>query len=427
MDENQSLEISKNENKVVALAHRNFDDFDDNNIGALLEKFPPRALGQAFYSLAKAYYDKADLDKAEAAFKEAIKGIELPTDIFAKFKILGFLVRIASEKHDIHSADVYIKQSEQLMNYAQDELGTLTSEYFYNLGALNNYKSDFELAHENFMLAMKKSKEENEPNVLAKSLYSLATWCCHEKEYEKALDYLNQLNELLFIIKKTYFSGTLYLLYANVYTELEKFDTAEDYFNKASYHFRKKSCWNLKGYVLHGKGIMYKKMGSFKKASWCFDQAMNDINPDLFKRLYQNLQNEISDLNDSNVDIYLDRTNRVIHEKNLGTIDFKHRFVLLEILFLLAQNAGKYYDKEDLARDIWKDEYNPLIHDKLIYTSISRLRKLIEPKDRSDKRKYIIRGKDGYTFNPDVKTRFHRDSRHSSHSAIANIEISSPV
>jgi DNA-binding winged helix-turn-helix (wHTH) protein len=115
----------------------------------------------------------------------------------------------------------------------------------------------------------------------------------------------------------------------------------------------------------------------------------------------------------------------LIHEKELGTIDFKHRFVLLEILFLLARNPGTFYGKEDLAQTIWKDEYNPLILDKLIYTSISRLRKLIEPK--GSERKYIIRGKDGYTFNQTVKARFHKESESSQHKTIANVEISSPV
>jgi hypothetical protein len=30
----------------------------------------------------------------------------------------------------------------------------------------------------------------------------------------------------------------------------------------------------------------------------------------------------------------------------------------------LAQNPGQYYDKEVLAKEIWKEEYNPLIHDR---------------------------------------------------------------
>ncbi len=156
--------------------------------------------------------------------------------------------------------------------------------------------------------------------------------------------------------------------------------------------------------------------------------AQNINDPSTFKRLNNLIESEIADVNDSNVDIYLDRNNRKIIERTIGTIDFKHRFVLLEILFLLAKNPGEYFDKEKLARYIWKDEYNPLIHDKLIYTSVSRLRKLIEPKnDKNSRRKYIIRGKDGYTFNPEVRIRFHLEVKQTKNKTIANVDLSSPV
>ena len=69
-----------------------------------------------------------------------------------------------------------------------------------------------------------------------------------------------------------------------------------------------------------------------------------------------------------------------------------------------------------------------MIHDKLIYTSVSRLRKLVEPKqNKESRRKYIIRGKDGYTFNSSVKIRFYRENKELIDKPIANVELSSPV
>ena len=72
-----------------------------------------------------------------------------------------------------------------------------------------------------------------------------------------------------------------------------------------------------------------------------------------------------------------------------------------------------------------------LIHDKLIYTSVSRLRKLIEPKcdegKKESKRKYILRGKDGYTFNPLAKIRFYMEQKTSSYKSIGNVDLSSPI
>ena len=55
-------------------------------------------VGRSFYQLGKIYYDKADLNKAEENFLKAIKCTEKPRDTFSIFKILGFLIRIASEK-----------------------------------------------------------------------------------------------------------------------------------------------------------------------------------------------------------------------------------------------------------------------------------------------------------------------------------------
>ena len=216
-----------------------------------------------------------------------------------------------------------------------------------------------------------------------------------------------------------------------IYFEMDRFDDALAAFDSATANLLDKKCWNLHGYVLLGKGMVYKMMGQFDKSLLFCNLAGSFSDPSVFKRLDGLIKNEVQDINDSNVDIFLDRTNRKVHEQSLGTIDFKHRFVLLEILFLLAKNSGVYYDKEGLAKAIWKDEYNPLIHDKLIYTSVSRLRKLIEPKSFDDKidskRKYILRGKDGYTFNPLAKIRFYMEQKTSNYKSIGNVDLSSPI
>ena len=220
----------------------------------------------------------------------------------------------------------------------------------------------------------------------------------------------------------------MHLLAGKIYGDLGEHNRALQSFRQANMILQGKKCWNLLGYILLSKGVSYKNLGAFDTALTYFQLALDITEAKTFKRLTNLLNAEINDVNDSSVDLYLDKTNRRIREKTLGTIDFKHRFILLEILFLLAKNPGVFYDKEQLAKSIWKDEYNPLIHDKLIYTSVSRLRKLIEPKiEKEEKRKYIIRGKDGYTFNPHTKIRFHMDNKTSFSKPIANVDLSSPV
>ena len=384
-----------------------------------------RIEGQAHYRLAKIFYDKADFEKAEEHFLMSLSRTELPQDAFAIFKIYGFLIRIYSESLNEKEANKYIQLSSELLDQTVSTLPSLNGEYFYNAAVVNTYKGEFQEAQKNFNQAYRKAQTENEPELMAKSLYAMATNAYQMKAFQDSLQYLTQLNELLNILKKGYLKGSMHLLWGNTLRELGDYTGALPQYDLAMKLLHSKRCWNMHNYVLLNKGIALKKMGEFSKSLMLFGLAQNSLDDEFFKRLEQLILMEVEDVNDSSVDLYLDRHNRVIHEKALGVIDFKHRFVLLEILFLLAQTPGTYYNKEDLAKMIWKDEYNPLIHDKLIYTSISRLRKLIEPK--GIKRQYILRGKDGYTFNPRVNARFHKENEVVKQKNIGNIEISSPV
>ncbi len=385
-------------------------------------------LGEYYYRLAKLHYDRSDFESSEKAFLKAISYFEMPRGAFSAFKACGFLIRIYSEAQNEEMADVYICRSETILETISTSFGTLGSEYFYNAGIVRTYRGQFPEARESFLLAYRKSQEENEPSVMAKSLCSLAMGHYTARDYKQAKMYLDQLSQLLQILRKEYLQGSMYVLYGNVCSELGEFTMALEHYGKAMRVLQQKNCWNLYAYTVLGRGIVYKKIGDYSKALVFFHLAKDLASEVSYKRLNSIIKAEISDVNDANVDLYLDRTNRTVHEKTLGTIDFKHRFVLLEILFLLAKNPGKYFDKDELSKSIWREEYNPLIHDKLIYTSISRLRKLIEPKNSADsKRRYILRGKDGYTFNPNIKARFQRENAVSGVSNIGNVELTSPV
>ncbi len=396
----------------------------DQEVGVELDR---SKIARSFYDLGKVYYDQAALHKAHANFEKARSYLEYPRDVFLGLKTYGFLIRIASELLLDDAAGQYVAEAEELTESLTSVLGSLNAEYFYNVGSIYNYKGDFPNAKKNFLLACKMAKEENEPELLAKCLLSVSRVSLSLNECQDCQEHLTQLEQLLTIIEKDYISGSMNFFLGRLHLTLGKNDLALKFFDKANDRMRIKKSWNMLGQILLNKGRAYKNLGEFSKALMYFELADGVVDSYEFKRLSSIVRGEIEDVNDSSVDLYLDRINRKIKEKDLGIIDFKHRFVLLEILFLLATNIGSYFDKERLAKAIWKDEYNPLIHDKLIYTSISRLRRLIEPKATKSKRKYIIRGKDGYTFNPHVRIRFHSETSAERDTAIANVDMSSPV
>lgn len=383
-----------------------------------------------YYELAKLYYDKSDLERARQCFLNSLKwGLaDKDEDVSVKFKILkicGFIIRIYTEYLDQRQVTKYIDICEQTVKSLEKSLHVLNAEYFYNLGMLETYKQNPKAAKDYFLMAFERGCKEGQKDVKLKSLYAFSMNCFLDGDWEQALFYLNKLNNLFKMLQKDYLYGAMYKLYGDIYLKLRDFKKALSCYEKSNTLLRGKVCWNLYGYILLNKGIIHRKMGDLRSAILIFNLAEEATDKKYFKKLSEQLHTEISDLKDDNVDLYLDKTNNVVLEKTMGKIDFKHRFILLEILFLLAQNRGTYFTKDDFSKLIWKEEYNPLIHDKLIYTSISRLRKLIEPQEV--KFKYILRGKNGYTFNPMVKIRFFEEIEQHTSKPLVNVDFGLPV
>ena len=92
-----------------------------------------------------------------------------------------------------------------------------------------------------------------------------------------------------------------------------------------------------------------------------------------------------------------DYKRKTIYEKNVGEIYMGNKGLLLMILLTLIEKKGQVISKEDLFEKVWKDLYNPMKHDNLIYININRLRKLIEPDTK--KNRYILNTAGGYMFN----------------------------
>jgi DNA-binding response OmpR family regulator len=70
------------------------------------------------------------------------------------------------------------------------------------------------------------------------------------------------------------------------------------------------------------------------------------------------------------------------------------------------KTPGEVYAKEIIVEKIWKQTYDPSVHDNKLYVTIKRLRKMIEPD--FGKPKYIFRAKNGYFLNKNVKVLLQR-------------------
>lgn len=99
-------------------------------------------------------------------------------------------------------------------------------------------------------------------------------------------------------------------------------------------------------------------------------------------------------------DLTVNEQARSVREHEKGLIDFKSQHILYDMALLFIRHPGKRFSKEDLTETIWKQVYDPRLHDNLIYVSIKRLRSLLEPDLESPR--YILRDRKGYYLNPQI-------------------------
>jgi DNA-binding response OmpR family regulator len=166
---------------------------------------------------------------------------------------------------------------------------------------------------------------------------------------------------------------------------------------------------NLYTYVslLVAMGYTYAESGEVDLAKTYMKLAQQMADPKNFVfllRKIDELLKRISGKSESNFDLVFSSASNSVVERKKGKIDFKNQFILLDMLKLFLRNPGEVYSKEHLVKAVWKQEYDPSVHDNKIYVTIKRLRQLIEPD--FDKPKYIYRAKNGYYLNRNAKVSF---------------------
>lgn len=80
-------------------------------------------------------------------------------------------------------------------------------------------------------------------------------------------------------------------------------------------------------------------------------------------------------------DLFIDLSEGIVWEKSRGYVDFSRKKNLASLLFHFVRNAGESFSLESLYTSIWKNKFNKKTDSITLRTSLSRLRKLLEPEE----------------------------------------------
>ncbi len=151
-------------------------------------------------------------------------------------------------------------------------------------------------------------------------------------------------------------------------------------------------------------GKNYMNLKDYNQAAIFLNLAKKSIDSDNFKHLSCHVDEALHQLDailNQDYDLIVNFENNSIVEKNKGRVDFKNQFILFDLFKMFISQPGTSYSKEAMVEYLWKQKYQPDLHDNKIYVTIKRLRELMEP--NSQHPIYIFRNKNGYHFNKKAK------------------------
>jgi len=358
---------------------------------------------EALFELGKLYYERCDFHLAIEKFKAAADQYFRARDFDRFLKCQNYLLRMYSEREEIaliHST------KEKLQDLVLKEGFELNAKTYYTLGACASNKGQHELALEYFQKSLALALALDDKADICYAVSGIAVTYYHLDRLQDALKEIYNLQVFFQVIALPEVKLSYMMLNAHILRKMKRFDEAIEILWQC-YELVGKSK-NLYAYfsLLYGMGLAYRDAGELESARMYLQLAKRSIDAENLRNTYLRIESALDELGGSSHDDYdlvLESGSTSVTERKKGQIDFRNQFILLDMLRLFMRQPGQVQTKESLVKQIWKQDYNPAVHDNKIYVTIKRLRKMIEPD--YEKPKYIFRAKNGYYLNKNTRVR----------------------
>ena len=358
------------------------------------------------FELGKLYCDRGEFVSAMEHLREASESYFAEKNFSQYLKCLNLLLRIYAEREQFEDINL---TKEKLQDLVLKEGFELNSKTYYTLAVCASYKGQHETALDYLQKALAIALASDKKEDICHAIFGLAMVYSHPKigRQSDALKEIYNLQVFFQVYQMPELQASSLLLNADILKQHKKYDEAIEILWRA-YDIIKETRNVVMGNVLLGSlADAYFELGDKDMARTYIILASRSVDSENHirtARMIKTLSEKIGGESQSNFDLIFDEANHAVIEKKIGRIDFKNQFILLDLLRLFVTSQGTIYSKEYLVENVWKQPYDPAIHDNKIYVTIKRLRKLIEPD--YEKPKYIFRAKNGYYMNKSARVHF---------------------
>ncbi|MCB0363961.1 MAG: tetratricopeptide repeat protein [Bdellovibrionaceae bacterium] len=359
---------------------------------------------ESTYEVGKLYFERGDFRVAIDKITKAAAVFYTEKNFEAYLKCQNVLLRMYAEMEESEKIQSI---KETLQDLVLNKNVELNSKTYYTLALCASYKGQHKVALEYLEKSLALALSADAKEDICYAIHGLAIVYHFLGRYEDALKEIYNLQVFFQVLDLPELRLSSQVLNGHILLKMGKYEQALDVFWQC-YDILKEQK-NLYMYVslLFAMGITYADSGEVDLGRMYLTLAKRSVDPANLRYLARSIDDRLKRLGameDSEYDIVFDSSTNTVMEKKKGKVDFKNQFILLDMLRLFLKNPGEVYTKEALVERVWKQEYDPAVHDNKIYVTIKRLRKMIEPD--YDKPKYIYRAKNGYYLNKNARVLF---------------------
>lgn len=353
------------------------------------------------FEVGKLYCDRGDFILAIEKLSEA-QAAYLESHNFSSYlKTQNLLLRLYAETDQF---DRIFEVKEKLQDLVIKEGLELNSKTYYTLALCASYKGQNEIALDYLNKAMELGLQSDKKSDVCYALSGHAMVLLNLGRVDEALNEIHKLYVFLEVLDLPEVKISTHLVHARIHLRRKEFDQSLQLLWKAYELIRTTKTMQMQVYILYLLGQTYFEAGDIDLARLYLNLANKAVDPQNMIRLSREIQKDLAEVGlgqKSTYDLIFDFENHAVTERKLGRVDFKNQFILLDLLRLFVQHQGQVYSKEFLVENVWRQSYDPAVHDNKVYVTIKRLRRLIEPD--FDRPKYIFRAKNGYFMNRTAK------------------------
>lgn len=359
------------------------------------------ATSDANLELAKLYMDRCDFGTAIERATEASNSFFAERNFDQYLKCQNYLLRMYAEREE---TDKIQETKERLQDLVLKEGFELNAKTYYTLGICASYKGQLDVALDYFQKSLAVALGNDNKHDICFAINGLAITYYNLDRLTESLKEIYNLQVFFQVMNLPEIRLSSQILNGHILRKMKKYDQALEIFWECYDLLRVDK--NMYAYItlLWGMAVTYKDQGDLDLARVYLKLAKKSSDPVNCKYLHRHIDAQMNELGVSqseDYDLVFDAVTNSVTERKKGRVDFKNQFILLDMLRLFMRQPGEVYSKESLVKQVWKQDYDPGIHDNKIYVTIKRLRKLIEPD--YDKPKYIFRAKNGYYLNKNTK------------------------